>query len=51
MLAVTVPNGLKLRKIESNGAVLAAGTDYTQTSTGAAISADWLGGCRAEATS
>mgnify|MGYP000869187332 CR=1 FL=1 len=42
-VAVTVPNGLKIEKIESNGAVLAAGTDYTQTSTGAAISADWLG--------
>ena len=42
-VAVTVPNGLKIEKIESNGAVLTAGTDYTQTSTGAAISADWLG--------
>ena len=42
-VAVTVPNGLKIEKIESNGAVLAAGTDYTQTSTGAAISVDWLG--------
>ena len=42
-VAVTVPNGLKIEKIEGNGAVLAAGTDYTQTSTGAAISADWLG--------
>ena len=42
-VAVTVPNGLKIQKIESNGAVLAAGTDYTQTSTGAAISSDWLG--------
>lgn len=42
-VAVTVPNGLKIEKIESNGAVLVAGTDYTQTSTGVAISADWLG--------
>ena len=42
-VAVIVPNGLKIEKIESNGAVLTAGTDYTQTSTGAAISADWLG--------
>ena len=42
-VAVTVPNGLKIEKIESNGAVPAAGTDYTQTSTGAAISAGLAG--------